>query len=828
MSLPRSSLIGVTGRSTGASRAPDGACRRRGLRLGLAFALITLVAVGAGSSPAWAHTRLVETVPADRTITAEAPERLTLVFAEAVDPRAVQLEVVGVTGETFEGAALLTATGADATVVEFALPPLAGGVYGLAWVTVGPDGHRVAGEVVLGVGIVDGEVVASAHFARTPPLDRALEVLNGVGRFVWYLGLALVAGALLALGWHLRPGSVRSVASAVLVATARRALWAGALVLHAAIVLRTAATVALVTRGYGDGSLRRHVRLALVEGSGRSLLLAVVGTGVLAVGAGRLGRARSGWTLLQAGIGVLAVAALAAAAGHTATLSEDPFGIWIATLHLVAAGAWLGPLLIVVWAFASPAWRERPAAERAAAVGRLLDRFFGVATAAFVVLVLTGLRSAWLLAGTELLNGSNHATTVLVKLWLVALVVVPLGIHHDRRFGWLARRRHTGGRAPLAVSARTLRLEAWALGAVLAVAALLTGLNPAILGAGGSGASQVTTVGPAPRPAAADALALLDDEPPASAVECAGRTVGKANCYRDYFGGIMRNEGADVAVAEVDALSRSDDHVLANCHQIVHDLGNDAVVWYGDVGKALTYQGSACWSGYYHGVVEYAIGGFSGTELVDELPEFCTEQARREYSFEHFNCVHGLGHGIMQILGGDVFGTIPYCEVFVDPWEQSTCMNGALMENMINGQQGNPKDLRTDDLVYPCNAIPDAYVADCFATQTSWMLHNIGYAPEDFAAVFAICDGVRSDMVDDCYRALGRDISSVHDQDPNVIVQLCSLGDPDLQEECYVGAATNTIFNNDDTLQATVICEAIRERMRRACFGARDRVAATL
>ena len=818
----RQSRIGASRTAIGRTR------RRRGLHLGLALALVTVVAVGAGSSIASAHTRLLETVPANRTITATSPERLTLVFAEAVDPRTVQLEVITPAGDTVGGAALVTATGADSEVIEFALPDLADGVYGLSWVTVGPDGHRVAGEVVLGVGVIDGEAVASTGFARTPTLDRALEVLNGAGRYLWYLGLALVAGALLALAWHLRGGRARQVASDILVANARRLLTVGAVVLHGAMVLRTGATVALVTRGYGDGSLREHLRLALVEGTGRTLLLAVVGTGVLAVWAQRLGRARSGWTLLHAGLGVLTLIAFGAAPSHTATLSEDPFGVWVSALHLAAASAWLGPLLIVGGTMASPAWRERPAVERSAALGGLFDRFVPVVAGAFVVLVLTGLRSAWLLAGAEVLGGSGYATALLVKVWLVALVVVPLGVHHDRRLGRLARLRHRAGRPALAVSSRTLRLEAWALGGVLAVAALLTGLNPAILGADGGGPSRLATVAVVPQPGAADALALLSDEPPASATECAGRTVGKANCYRDHFAEIMRNEGADVAVAEIDDLSRADDYVSGNCHQMVHDLGNDAVVWYGDVGKALTYAGSACWSGYYHGVVEYAIGRFTSTELVDELPVFCTEQARREYSFAHFNCVHGLGHGIMQILGGDLFGTIPHCEVFIDPWEESACMNGALMDNMINGQQGNPKDLRTDDLVYPCNAIPDAYVADCFATQTSWMLHNIGYRPEDFAEVFTICDGVRTDMVDDCYRALGRDISSVHDQDPGVIVQLCSLGDPHLQEECYVGAATNTIFNNHDTIQATVICEAIRTRMQRACFGARDRVAATL
>ena len=289
-------------------------------------------------------------------------------------------------------------------------------------------------------------------------------MLNGAGRYLWYLGLALVAGALLALAWHLRGGRARSVASDILVATARRLLTLGAVVLHGAMVLRTGATVTLVSRGYGDGSLRERIRLALVEGTGRTLLLAVIGTGVLALLAQRLGRARSGWTLLQAGLGVLTLIAFGASPGHTATLSEDPFGVWVPTLHLGAASAWLGPLLIVGAAMASPAWRERPAVERSAALGGMFDRFVAVAAGAFIVLVLTGLRSAWLLAGTEVLGGSGYATTLLVKVWLVALVVVPLGVHHDRRLGWLARLRHRAGRPALAVSSRTLRLEAWGSG----------------------------------------------------------------------------------------------------------------------------------------------------------------------------------------------------------------------------------------------------------------------------------------------------------------------------------------------------------------------------
>ena len=812
----------MTGRTACTAR------RRGGLRLGVALVLSALAVGGVGASPASAHTRLLETVPANRSIAANPPERLTLVFAEAVDPRTVQLDVIAVGGETIAGASLLTPAGSDQAIIEFALPRLADGVYGLSWVTVGPDGHRVAGEVVLGVGVVDGDTVATVGFAGTPPLERALEILSGAGRYLWYFGLALVAGAMFVLGWGLRPGDVaRSPAGGLLRARARRALVVGAVVLHVGILLRAGATITVVTRGYRSGSLGEDLRLALTDGMGLTLLLAVVGAGALVLWAPRLGRVHSGWTLLQAGLGVMALIAVAAATSHTSVLSEDPFGIWVSTLHLVASSLWLGPLLIVGWVTASSAWRERPAVERSAAVAELFGRFVPVALGAFLVLVLTGLRSAWLLAGAEFFSWSGYSTTLLVKLALVALVVLPLALYHDSRLGWLAGRLRAGvGRRLGAASARSLRLEAGALGAVLVVAAVLAGLNPAIFGGdgGGGGATAVATLGAEP---ASDAVLLLDDAPPENVEECADRTVGQANCYRDYFAEVMRIEGADVAVAEINALSETDEFIARDCHQVVHDLGNDAAGWYGDVGIALTFEGSACWSGYYHGVVEYAISQFGGSELYDEMPGICTSAATDEYSFTHYNCVHGLGHGVMLNLDGDLFGSIPYCEALPDHWELSSCVGGALMENVVSAQQGIPTDLRTDDLIYPCNVIGEDYVDECFAMQTSWMLYQLGYADENFAEAFAICDGVREDMVDNCYRSMGRDVSGSSLLEVTRIVRLCSLGDLDYQEECYVGASLNAVYNDHGTTMATALCEAIPTRMQQACYAARDRAAGT-
>lgn len=781
------------------------------------------VTLAIASSPAVAHTRLIETVPANRTVGAEAPERLTLVFAEAVDPRTVQLDVIAADGRFVEGAALLTPLGEDQAVIDFALPTLTDGVYGLAWITVGPDGHRVAGEVVVGVGAVDGDTLATAGFVETPPLERALQILSGIARYLWYFGLALVAGAMLVLAWGLRPGD-GSPAKELLSGGARRALVVGSLVLHAGILLRAGSVITLVARGYRTGSASEDLRLALVDGMGLTLLLAAAGAGVLVLWASRLSRARSGWTLLQAGLGVLAVVAVGSATSHTSVLSEDPFGIWISTLHQAAAGIWTGPLLVAAWVGASRRWRARPAAERAATLRELFGRFGPVAVAAFAVLVLTGLRSTWLLAGAELLSGSGYTTTLIVKLALLAAVVLPLGMHHDRRLGLLARRR---GGEPVDVPVRSLRLEAGALASVLVVAAVLAGLNPAFFGSGGDGTTQVATVGAAPETVEVDALALLSDEPPENVEECTSRTVGKSNCYRDYFAEVMRTEGADVAVAEIAALSETDDHVARDCHQVVHDLGNDAAEHYGDVGIALTYEGSACWSGYYHGVVEYAISQFGGTELFDEMPNICTTAAEEQYSFTHYNCVHGLGHGVMLNTDGDLFGSIPYCETLLDNWELSSCVGGAIMENVVSGQQGIATDVRSDDLIYPCNVIADDYVDECFAMQTSWMLFQLGHADENFAEAFAICDTVRDDMVDNCYRSMGRDISGSSLLEVSRIVRLCSLGAPEYQEECYVGASLNAVYNDHGTEMATALCEAIPVRMQDACYAARDRAAAT-
>ncbi|TML60167.1 MAG: hypothetical protein E6G17_10445, partial [Actinobacteria bacterium] len=88
--------------------------RVRALRLGAAGLVVlaaiglVLAAIGLGASPASAHTSLVSSTPADRSVLPQAPGKISLGFANAVDPRLVSIGVVDTAGAHHPGAKRLT------------------------------------------------------------------------------------------------------------------------------------------------------------------------------------------------------------------------------------------------------------------------------------------------------------------------------------------------------------------------------------------------------------------------------------------------------------------------------------------------------------------------------------------------------------------------------------------------------------------------------------------------------------------------------------------------------------------------------------------------
>lgn|GEM_PF-1252137 len=809
-------------------------------RMALGVVLVATI-LFAAASPAAAHTSLLESIPDNRSSLSSPPAEVTLIFAEAVDPRSVQLDIIDLDGVSIPGAQLITSDAADAATIKFKLPELDPGVYGFPWVTVGPDGHRVAGEVVVGIGVVDDTALAGASFSSTPLLDRLLQIINGMARFVWYIGLSLMAGSLF-VTWALRnevdadtetEGTKKSDRAQRALAGARRSarqwLVRGWNVLVAGQIVRSVATLWLVTRGYAD-SFVENLTAALNSQTGITSVLGIVVVFLLSLVLPLVQRAETvpqiNSSTLTGAAGLLSVIGLAEANSHTAVLSENALGMLTAILHVAGAVVWFGPLAIIVFGIAASRKGIVSKAQHDAVVVPLYGYLAPWAFASFLILIASGARATWIATGWDLL-ATGYGQALLVKLVLIAAVVVPLGLYHDRRVGLLSRGDGlTDTVAPQAPKPVFARIETGAMVAVLAVAALITGLNP-IAATAPQGDGSVVVAGPGAE--------LLSTDAPDHIDECLTRTVGQANCYRDYFKAVMVAFGATEAVAQVDSAQINHEFVQRDCHQVVHDLGNDAAVHYGDIGIALSYEGSACWSGYYHGIIEFALSQYDNEELLDQIAGVCDVAAEVPYSFTHYNCLHGVGHGVMLRLNSDLFASFPYCEKYTNEWELRSCISGAFMENVVSGQQvallntegvysESEPTLSDTDLMYPCNAI-DKYLEDCYNMQTSWVLWNNGRSYEDG---FNRCDDVQSDYVPVCYRSMGRDISGDSLVDPDTIVNLCTLGDPELHIECYIGGMLNAIFHYNDTAVATVICDMLPAEHIETCYANRDGAAATL
>lgn len=774
---------------------------------------ICLLAV---ASPAAAHTSLLSSTPSTRSALDESPTTAQLRFAAPVDAGLTSAELRRSDGSTVAGAAVTTPAGSSTTTVDVVLPPLDDGVYGLVWQSVGPDGHRVSGEVVFGVGPDPGAALRSAAFSSSAPLDRALDVASVVARAAWYLGLALVVGvAVVALAAGARPGPVAGWAPGALRLSLRAAAGAA--------LARGALTAAVIARASG-GDLGHRVFDA-VRTRGTSAWL--VAAAALLGGAAALARQRAHVSGGQPAdpphhrtreVRRTAAAALAAAAvavgagvvaGHAIARPSPALAVAVAVGHGAAAAVWIGPLAAMLWLARSSPWRAAAAGARREALAAVLRTYRRAALVAFAVLAATGTQQA--LSALDA-AGTSYRVLLAIKAGLVLVVLLPLGYGHHRATRSVGADAAAGRRGPLA---RTGRLEVAGMAVVVLAGSALVALDP------GPAAPDAALA--APDSALADLLAGAD---PTDVSACVDLPVGAPDCYRGYLAGVLDREGTQAAVDELTRLSQDDAYVSGNCHQVAHDLGRDASEKIDGLGEALAVEASVCWSGYYHGVVEFRMSQLDDDELRTSLPTFCAEPARDRYAFPHYNCLHGLGHGLMLRHDADLFAAAPWCELFSEHWEARSCMSGLFMENVISAQEGNePPALRDDDLLYPCPAIDEAFKEDCYLMQTSYVLWKLG---GDREAAFTWCDRAEEAYLSTCYRSMGRDISGGSLLDPATVVRECSLGRPDQLEWCIEGAATNAVFDQSGRQAADALCALVDGPVAARCQEAVDTAVATL
>lgn len=290
------------------------------------------------------------------------------------------------------------------------------------------------------------------------------------------------------------------------------------------------------------------------------------------------------------------------------------------------------------------------------------------------------------------------------------------------------------------------------------------------------------------------------------------------DCTESYYGNLTTSSGAAAAFADLKQRYLNDSLIQSYCHQITHVIGRAEAKKYDSVSKAFTNGDSFCWSGYYHGVMETFVEKEDPQDIPNKINQICADvQGKSTYSFDYYNCVHGLGHGVMYINGNELFQALQVCDSLNGSWEQQSCGSGVFMENVLTDTKGHfTKYLKPDQPLYPCDASPEKYKMTCYLMQTSYMLKISNY---DFSRVFELCGAVGEQYLDACYQSLGRDASGNSISDVNRTKATCLLGKNYRQQSnCIIGAVKDFISYHHSDVQAKQLCSALPQDLQDTCF----------
>jgi putative copper export protein/methionine-rich copper-binding protein CopC len=428
---------------------------KRGSRRSAIATLCLLILAAALPLEAAAHQRLLRTEPARDAAVAEAPRELRLVFYEPVELALTRLELIGPDGASVAlGEARLAPDSATVLIVPI-LGALRAGEHTVRWATASRDGHPVRGEYAFSIaagatglapppaaGPIGGEHGAAvtapgqadppaAHHpaAGAPGAEFGAESAGYVAvRWATYLALLGVIGAvafaLLVLGYLRRrrhPDDVELIAASrrraaavglgfvglLALATVAR-LYAQSLAMHGADQVLDPERIGTLLRRtvWGWGWLAQA----------GAMLLAGLGFALARRGGG------AGWAL--AGLAALALAVTPALSGHAAAMTGTLGTLAIAadSLHVLAAGGWLGSLLVLLVAGIPVAMRMGPA-RRGPAVASLVRAFSPTALLFAGLLILTGIFATVIHSSSlAALLGSRYGTLLLIKLAIFLLV----------------------------------------------------------------------------------------------------------------------------------------------------------------------------------------------------------------------------------------------------------------------------------------------------------------------------------------------------------------------------------------------------------------------
>jgi len=289
----------------------------------------------------------------------------------------------------------------------------------------------------------------------------------------------------------------------------------------------------------------------------------------------------------------------------------------------------------------------------------------------------------------------------------------------------------------------------------------------------------------------------------------------KFSCYDKYYRALALSD-LNLAIADLKGRYGVNEYVRNLCHPLIHSIGRTYAEKSSNVLGAFAEGDPFCWSGYYHGVMEQIVAEVGKDNLKSEINKICSGIPGR-ISFDRYNCVHGLGHGLMALTNNEVFRSLDMCNNLRGALVRSWCGTGVFMENVIaDGKNHKTKYLNPDQPFFPCPEVNKKYRDECYLGQTSYVLKIINY---DFEKVFDMCSEIEEDFRDECYISIGRDASGNTISNAAKTKEICELGKTaEQKQKCIEGAVIDFISYYHSDIKALELCNSLGEEIKPSCL----------
>lgn len=321
-----------------------------------------------------------------------------------------------------------------------------------------------------------------------------------------------------------------------------------------------------------------------------------------------------------------------------------------------------------------------------------------------------------------------------------------------------------------------------------------------------------TVVAPSPSPTPSEPAISINHipadrfTPDDTTIESCGPTDDP--CFEQAFANLAYAEGGKAAIAYWKTLAPQIRNVEANCHQITHLIGAGSLAKAkGDIGVAFADGDESCWSGYYHGIMQAAIGNIESDEpavIAPKVAAMCASASIREVEWIAWQCVHGIGHGLLISTNYDLPKTMETC-LLLPTGDAQVCANGAFMENVTPSLPGSSPWLN-NQADYPCTIVPESLRGDCYGYSGHRSLMITG---GDYRAAGGLCATFDPRFREVCFSSIGHMAAAAAVNAVPGIAERCAavaLGGGDVTGSCWVGAAIDVYAATVEPARAADVC----------------------